>query len=168
MKIFTSPVFIIFSVLAIFFSCKSSAPLTESTQKQKVTGPEVLIYKTRADYRQYVPVILSPDKKALISYPAPGDVFYMGDLAYPVQLENGFLLDRRGISKDCAFLKWTYYEYSRLKVTPSQEEIMKMILDSDPLTALYSCGKRSKYSDLNAELNQLIGTEKFDQFVKLK
>lgn len=162
------PVLVTIAFVATLISCKNTSQTTESSKMNKVTGPSVLIYKTRADYQQYVPVILSPDKKSLVSYPAPGDVFFNGDLAYPVQLVDGFLLDRRGISENCAFLKWTYYEYSRLGSTPSKEEIMKMILDDNPLTELYSCGKRSKYRQIETEINQIITEGRLKEFIKLK
>ncbi|MCB9015368.1 MAG: hypothetical protein H6541_06185 [Lentimicrobiaceae bacterium] len=150
------------------YSCKNTSKVTESAKMNQVAAPQVFIYKTKADYQQQVPVILSSDKSTLVSYPAPGDVFYNGDLAYPVQLENGYLLDRRGINKDCAFLKWTYYEYSRLDHTPSQPEIMEMILDKDPLTELYNCGKKSNYTHLEAELNEIIKKGELSKFKKIK
>lgn len=162
------PVLITIAIVASLSSCRNTSQINESSEMTKVTGPSVLIYKTSADYQQHVPVILSPDKKSLVSYPAPGDVFFKGDLAYPLQLVDGYLLDRRGIGKDCAFLKWTYYEYSRLAATPTQEEIMKMILDDDPLTELYNCGKQSKYQQIETELNQLISEGKIEKFTKLK
>jgi len=162
------PFLITIIMVASLISCRHTSQINEPIKMNKATGPSVFIYKTRADYRQHVPVILSTDKKSLVSYPAPGDVFFNGDLAYPLQLVDGYLLDRRGISKDCAFLKWTYFEYSRLASTPAPEEIMKLILDDYPLTELYNCGKRSKYQQLETELNQLISEGKVEKFTKLK
>lgn len=131
-------------------------------------GPPVYIYKTRADYNKYVPVILSPDKKTLVSYPGIKDIYYKGELAYPTPLNGGFLLDNRGISKDAAFLKLTYEEYSRLNKTPTLDEFMGLILDKDPFTEIYYCGTRYEYSDLVSELNKLIETKNFSKFRKVK
>lgn len=133
-----------------------------------VSGPNVLIYKTNADYFMHVPVTLSEDKKSIVSYPAPGDVFFNGNLAYPVKLEDGFLLDRRGITANSGFLNWTYYEYSRFEKTPSPDELFKMMLDTDPFIIIYDCGKSSKYKDLENELNEKIRTGKFTEFKRVK
>ncbi|NTW24794.1 MAG: hypothetical protein HGA37_08850 [Lentimicrobium sp.] len=155
-------------LIFLLSGCKSGSDLVESSKVSKVTGPQVVIYKTKDNYFQHVPVNLSADKKSLISYPAPSDVLINGDLAYPEKLENGYLLDKRGINEGCAFLKWTYYEYSRLDHTPSHEELMKMILDNDPLTEMYYCGKKSDYKDLLPELNQIIMDNQLRKFKRIK
>ncbi|MBW6491559.1 MAG: hypothetical protein K0B15_10260 [Lentimicrobium sp.] len=152
----------------IFSSCKSSSKIQKEELPGFVTGPNVIIYKTTRDYSKHVPVTLSDDKKTLVSYPAPGDVFFNGDLAYPVKLENGFLLDRRGIGKNSAFLQWTYYEYSRLEKTPVATELLKMVLDSDPFEVIYDCGKASKFSDPEVELNAKIRTGNLSDFKRIK
>jgi len=148
--------------------CKSKSPLTIEHGASGVAGPKVVVYKTNNNYFLHVPVILSPDKKTIVSYPAPGDILYNGDLAYPIKLENGYLLDRRGISEGCAFLKWTYYEYSRLDHTPTQEELMRMILESDPLTEMYYCGRKSDFRNIEEELNQVIREGKLDKYNRVK
>lgn len=156
------------SFLGILTACKSKDPVEKSRNQPMVSSPRVIIYQTNDDYFMHVPVELSEDKKSLVSYPAPGDVFYKGDLAYPVRLEDNFLLDRRGIGLCTAFLKWTYYEYSRLPKTPSHEEIFKMMLDKDPIKAMYDCGRQSSYQELEKELNAKILAGDFSGFKKLK
>ncbi len=156
------------SLIYLLSGCKSGSDIAESSKVSKVTGPQVVIYKKKDNYFQHVPVTLTTDKKSLVSYPAPSDVLVNGDLAYPENLENGYLLDKRGINEGCAFLKWTYYEYSRLEHTPSHQEIMKMILDDDPLTEMYYCGKKSDYKDLIPELNQLILDNKLQKFKRIR
>jgi len=142
--------------------------MSGSQNRTGTIGPRVVVYKTSENYYLHVPVILSKDKKTVVSYPAPTDLFYNGDLAFPVKLENGYLLDRCGIGEGCAFLQWTFYEYSRLDKTPNQEELLKMILDADPLTELYDCGKRSNFRDIESELNQIIREGKLNQFKRIK
>lgn len=164
--------FVLFFFLAALFlvSCNSSRKAARenvSVSGAIMVSPPVIIYQTRADYRMHVPVILSEDRKSLLSYPAPGDVYYQGELAYPLELENGYLLDRRGIGPGVAFLKYTYYEYSRLDKTPSQAELMSLILDSDPLTVMYHCGQRHEYKDLVNELNELIRSGKVANYKRL-
>jgi len=154
--------------IVVFTGCKSKSPISGSHNNEGTPGPRVFVYKTSDNYYLHVPVILSKDKKTVVSYPAPTDLFYNGDLAFPVKLENGYLLDRRGIGEGCAFLQWTYYEYSRLDKTPDQEELLKMILNADPLTELYDCGKRNNFRDIESELNLIIREGKLNQFKRIK
>ncbi len=154
--------------MLFFFGCKSKSIISESPNSAKVTSPQVVIYKTKENYYLHVPVNLSVDKKTLVSYPAPSDVVINGEPMLPVKLENGYLLDRRGIGEGCAFLKWTYYEYSRLDHTPNSEELMKMILEPDPLTEMYFCGRKSSFKDIESELNQIIREGKLENFKRIK
>jgi hypothetical protein len=159
-----------------FVSCvscsKKVAPQGSSSDpepKQSVLpSAPCIIYKTKADYSRYVPVMLSEDKKNLVSYPDIRDVYYKGKLAYPTLLTDGFLLDNRGIGPNAAFLNFTYEAYSGLSKTPTADELMKSILDPDPITEMYNCGYRSKYADPEKELNALITSGKLKDFKKLK
>ena len=151
-----------------FTSCKTNKTVQKETSAVLSPGPHVIIYKTRENYFMHVPVVLSEDKKSLVSYPAPGDVFYNGDLAYPVKLEDGFLLDRRGITPQSGFLSWTYYEYSRFEKTPSPPELLMKMLDDDPFTLIYDCGRPTQYKDIVNELNEKIKAGEFDDFKQLR
>ena len=140
----------VFTTISLF-SCKcqknnEKTALQKSNDSQgsvKAIAP-VIIYKTNADFYKNVPVIMSDDKTDIVSYPDIIDVFYNGKLAYPTRLENGYLLDNRGISKNTAFLKYTYEEYSKLPATPTKDELLKMIINKNPLTELYKCNKLPK------------------------
>lgn len=158
----------VISPVILFFGCKSKSRLSESQNGYKVTGPQVVIYKTKDNYYLHVPVNLSPDKKSIVSFPAPSDVVINGELTLPVKLEDGYLLDRRGIGEGCAFLKWTYHEYSRLNHTPDSNEMMKMILEIDPLTEMYFCGRKSDFKDIESELNQIIREGNLKKFKRVK
>lgn len=158
--------FLMLSVLQL--SCKSPMKTANSENNVQLPGPRAFIYQTTADYALFVPVILSDDKKQLDSYPAPGDLYYKGELALPLELENGFFLDRRGINPQAAFTKWTYAEYIQLTEAPRQEAIMAMLLDSDPFLSFYDCGLMNNYSDPVKELNALILKGDFSAFQKLK
>jgi len=140
-------------------SCDKTAEKKETPMKNEnvsYAGPSVLIYKTNGDYYSNVPVILSEDKTKIMSFPDIKDVYYDGDLAYPLKLINGYFLDRRGIGSNVAFLDYTYEEYSKLKETPTANELMKKILNSEPLIELYDCGSKYKYKNLVEELNEII------------
>lgn len=162
-------IIIIFIALVISaVSCKSKQQAVAVKGKPVLANTPVIVYKTKLDYSQHVPVIMSPDKQEIVSYPAPIDVFFNGDLAYPVALEDGYLLDKRGINENAAFTKWTYYEYSRLPKTPSIEEINRMMLETDPFIEMYHCGSINDFRNLEADLNQIIRKGQFKKFKKLK
>ncbi|WP_201978392.1 hypothetical protein [Hymenobacter rubidus] len=117
------------------------------------TAP-TLLYKTKADYHELVPVTLSDDRRSIVAYPAPSDV--SGHLPQPTALAQGYWLDNRGIGPNVAFLKLTYADYAQLTTAPSLADMETMIIDRDPLTALCDCGPRSTYPNPAADLNALI------------
>ena len=115
-----------------------------------------IIYKTKKDYRSFVPVTLSEDKTKIVSYPNPKDVFYEGVLAYPTELNKGYLLDNRGINNNVAFLNINYENYSKLEEVPLLDELFSMILDKDPLIEMYNCGNRYTFKNGISDLNKFI------------
>lgn len=100
-----------------------SAPAPEIVTSPAASVPVSMIPKAKV-YKMYgnaslanVPIQISDGK--IVSYPAPGDVCGQE----PLQMANGYLLDRRGISSDSKFLKWTYSEYCTMPKAPSLEEL---------------------------------------------
>lgn len=161
-------VLIIMGIMALMFSCKTKQPAAATKGKPIYAPAPVIIYKTKLDYSQHVPVTLTPDKKSIVSYPATSDVYFGGDLAYPIRLEDEYFLDRRGIDANSAFTKWTYYEYSRLPKTPSPQEIMQGLLETDPFTEMWNCGNRGAFSDLENDLNKIIRNGKLSDYKRLR
>ncbi len=137
-------------------------------EKIDYTGKPTVVYKTKNDYRKNVPITLSDDKTKVVSYPAPTDVFYNGQLAYPSELINGYLLDNRGISVNTVFTKYTYEEYSKLKATPDLETFLKSIIDKDPFVEIYNCGNRYRFKDVVPELNNEIKNNRLKLYLRLK
>ena len=90
-----------------------SAPTLKSGQNS-VPSPPCIVYKTKSDYSKNIPVILSDDQTRIVSYPDVKDVYFKGNLAYPTVLNDGFLLDNRGIGPNVAFLSVTYEQYSKM------------------------------------------------------
>lgn len=136
-----------------------------------IAGPPTLIYKTRNNYNDKVPVLLSEDKKDIVSYPDPRDLKIADRFTYPTLLSQGYLLDNRGINKNVAFLKLSYEEYVALPAKPDRAALMNMILDNDPLTALYFCGSRKQYKEATiiSQLNTIIDEQKItQQFERIK
>lgn len=133
---------------------------TQIANQQPVAGVKQLapaiVYKTTKDYSQNVPVILSVDKKSITSYPAPSDIYYKGELAYPTKLADGYLLDNRGITENVAFTSYTYEEYSILKSAPTEAELLNKIIDKNPLIEIINCGARAEYKNEVEELNMVI------------
>jgi hypothetical protein len=165
--------FMLIFTLLILFSCshkvtsRSSAPGVSSNGHNVASAP-CIIYKTKTDYFQNVPVTLNDKKSFLSSYPDIKDIYFNGKLAYPTQLANGFLLDNRGIGPNVAFLIYTYEDYQKLTRTPTADELMKKILDNDPITEMYQCGTRIQYQDMEKELNKLITSGNLNTCKKIK
>jgi len=128
----------------------------QGLQTVSAATPPALVYKTRKDYSQFVPVTMNVEKTKIVSYPDPTDIYYKGKLAYPTHLSKGYLLDNRGISTNVAFLDYTYETYSQLKEPLTMDLMMRHLLDKSPLIELWNCGSRPGFKDEVKELNFLI------------
>lgn len=147
------------SLLAIYIilpGCCTSKKNEQTVVSTNFPGPPAIVYKTRNDYSKNVPVILSAAKDSIVSYPAVEDVMLNGQYPLPALLKNGYYLDNRGIGPDVAFTKYTYEQYSKFRGTPTVEDLMNAIIDKDPLTEMYNCGNRLRFSNAESELNELI------------
>lgn len=148
----------------LFCCCTASEKSRQVTNNTfKGTLSKVIIYKTRGDYKLQVPVGLSKDKKAIVSYPVTKDLYTNGKPAIPAILIDNFLLDSRVIPDYVAFLKLTYRQYAELPVSQGPDSLFSMILDNNPLTVLYDCGRRTDYYNLTEDLNNLIKTGNFSK-----
>ena len=126
-------------------------------QPRVAATPPVIVYKTRADYNDQVPVVLDPTRQRIISFPDPSDLCLGdGSFATPTQLNDGYLLDRRGVGQYTAFLDYSYADYSQLDSLPELEVLMKHIIDPNPIVEMWNCGSRTKYQNLIEDLNGLI------------
>jgi hypothetical protein len=139
-------------LLAMMLSCNNSKISQETIE---ALAP-VLVYKTKADYSKLVPVTLNATGNKIVSYPAPSDLYTNGILAIPVELDKGYLLDRRGVHPNAAFTSYTYEAYAQLERAPSIQELMNSIVDPNPFEELYDCGNKSQYINLEKDLNKLI------------
>jgi len=156
----------LFSIM-LLFGCSSSNKSQDMnlvSDKEKVQvgmpSPPVIIYKTRNDYYTKVPVILSNDRTRIVSYPDPVDLRINGEFVYPTKLNQGYLLDNRGINQHAAFLKFSYEEYCSMEHIPNVEKLFGFLLDSDPFIEMYQCGNRGDYHEMINEINDLITTGK--------
>lgn len=149
-------------------SCKSIEKNDKPTGQNSYILKPCIIYKTTKNYYNNVPVTLSNDKKQIVSYPAISDIYFKEKLAYPYKLNDNYLLDNRGINNNVAFLKLTYEEYSKLKETPTANELYELIIDKNPLEELYNCGARDNFKNEISELNTIIDNKQLYKFKKLK
>lgn len=161
---FIALAFLIFSL----FSCHCMQKSSKKENEVSIPGPRVIIYKTKADYSKNIPIILSPDKKSVVSYPDIRDIKRDNQYTYPTQLMDGYLLDNRGITADVAFINLTYEQYSALPKTPNSQELLQMVIDKKPIKKMYTCGLKSKFTDLEQQLNDSIQNGNFSSFTRLK
>jgi len=144
-------------VLLLMLGCKTKQETGSSDFVPDFTkGPPTLVYKTKKDYHDLVPVWLSDDKTRIVAYPGLTDIHTATGFPFPADLHKGYLLDNRGINKNAAFLKLTYEEYAKLDSLPSKEVLYGWIIDKDPLTALCDCGNRHVFTDIESQLNTMI------------
>lgn len=127
-----------------------------AVQGSSIPAPPVLVYRTREDMSDLVPVLLSPDGKSIASYPHPNDLHGPKGYPKPTVLHRGYLLDNRGINVNVAFLNMTYPAYAALAEPPPVDKLMGMVKYKDPLLELCDCGKRTRFTDVEKELNDLI------------
>ena len=153
--------------IIICISCKTSHRTVQIADKSPseirsdfVAVKPLLVYKTKANYNNLVPVILSDDKSEIVFYPHPSDIKTESGYQTPIPLYNGYLLDQRGIGKNVAFLNVTYEDYAKLKEVPTIKELYNLIFDNSPLVELCNCGSKKSLPDLVNQLNELIDSNK--------
>ena len=173
MKNFSYVLYFILSI-SLLQSCACQSKTKEKKADEPSTKPAMgmatpplIIYKTKADYNNKVPVTLSEDKKEIVSYPGSKDVFYKGKLATPTELADDFLLDNRGIDVNVAFLDISYESFSRMMRPLSKEQMFEMILDNDPIVEMYRC-KRKDYKEIPNDLNAMIKKGDLSKCERLK
>ncbi len=161
-------------MLCAFVGCKSSNTITQKSNEeakqfvpQYTPGPQALVYKTKKNYSNLVPILLSDDKTEIVSYPHPNDLIVGSEYPLPTILQNGYLLDNRGIAKNVAFLKFTYKEYCELKEVPTLKELYSYIIDKDPLSELCDCGNKAVFTNIEKQLNNLIDQKKLRTTCKI-
>ncbi len=156
----------------LLISCSSSRhnhnhdTMENSTSAGMASAP-VIIYKTRTDYSDHVPVTMDVKKAHIVSFPAQSDLKRDGGFSYPTRLANGWLLDNRGITPNSVFLRFTYDDYYNMDHIPTAQSLMNYITDKDPFTRMYKCGRRNDYQNIEDELNAKIRNGKLDKCERL-
>jgi hypothetical protein len=119
-------------------------------------NPTLVIYKTKLNRDNNVPIRVMEDRKTIITYPAPTDVFTNGKLAYPTKLADGYLLDNRGVSISSVFLSYDYETYSKLRDIPKESVLLNAVVDFEPFLEMYNCGYRYDYKNEVQQANDII------------
>ena len=164
---------LILSILVILnISCSTKKEVVQNSREKLleqslISEPPVLVYKTKRNYNNLVPILLSDDGKTIISYPHPKDLIVGSGYPLPTILNDGYLIDNRGIGRNVAFLSITYEEYSKLENVPSIEELYKLIIDKDPLIELCNCGTKTNFTNIEKEINYMISNNKLKRICKL-
>ncbi|MBK6551889.1 MAG: hypothetical protein IPG11_16010 [Flavobacteriales bacterium] len=137
------------------------APNSAGPATVEAAGPPAIVYRTRVDVGDAVPITLSADGKEVVNYPHPKDLVQNGALSVPTVLGNGYLLDNRGVGLNTVFLKWSYAEYASLEQAPTLAELVDGIAFRDPFEEMYDCGLRLKYADPAKELAAIVASGAF-------
>lgn len=94
--------------------------------------PNAVIYLTNGDYSNNLPLTMVGN--TIASFPAPTDVSQK--YSTPIRLKDGYLLDRRGISPNSVFTRFTYAEYASLPAPPPVEELKASIIPGSKVTEI--------------------------------
>lgn len=86
--------------------------------------PKATAFRMSGDYADRVAVTLDADGN-LLYYPAVTDITAA---SAPVEIGDGWWLNRQGIGPNSVFTKWTFAEYRALGKTPSQAEIKAAVI----------------------------------------
>lgn len=145
----TTMTIIAIAAVAAMTACQSSketnktenaeVTVTETMTEQPVAMamPRVVIYKTTADFSNFVPFAMDDSKTQIVSFPDPADI---KDNKRPTQLDNGYLLDNFGIGKNVVYTDYTYEQYAALESVPDLETLMQHIVERNPLVEYYVSG----------------------------
>jgi hypothetical protein len=164
---------LILSILVLLnISCSPKKEVVQNSREKLlgqslISEPPVLVYKTKRNYNNLVPILLSDDGKTIISYPHPKDLIVGSGYPLPTILNDGYLIDNRGIGRNVAFLSITYEEYSKLENVPNIEELYKLIIDKQPLLELCNCGTKTNFKNIEKEINYMISNNKLKTICKL-
>lgn len=128
-----------FIVLIGYLIILSSCQAIDKKNNDISSNPNrsIIVYKTKSNYYDKVPIKLSNDKTNIISYPDPSDLEIGKELKFPIELKDSFYLDRIGISMNTVFTNYSYDDYINLISIPSLNDFMKNIIDFEPFIEIY-------------------------------
>ena len=146
--------------------CGKKDAAQATTTGTGASSPYTLVYRTSTDHADHVPVILSDDKKTIVSYPHPKDLKTANGYPVPSALGKDYLLDNRGIGVNVAYLNMTYEQYAALTEAPSMDELEAAIIDRDPLVEMCECARRTEFKDPVKELSAWVEAGELEKHCK--
>ena len=99
-------------------------PSFKNGGQQMAMTPMATAFRMTGDYADHVAVTVGDDGR-IVYYPAPTD---LTSNSAPLQIGDGWWLNRQGLGPNSVFTKWTFAEYRALKKAPTQEEIKAAII----------------------------------------
>ncbi len=153
------------AILAAFITGCGAGRNATADDRADRTRP-VMVYRTKHDVHDKVPVGLSDDRRHIVSYPHPKDLMADGGLRTPTALIQGYWLDNLGVGPNTGFIALTYSEYAALPEAPSITEMEAMLIDRDPWEALCDCGVMGTLQDPVKELNAWLKKRKLAERCK--
>ena len=114
-----------------------------------------LAFKMSGDYSDNVAVRVN-DSGELTYFPDPADI---SEKSRPVDLGDGWWLDRQGIGDGYRFTKYTFKEYAALKQVPSRQELLDAIIpgavvtEVHPFPSIPASEAMDHLSEIKKELN---------------
>lgn len=88
-------------------------------------------FRMSGDYADHVAVTVGAGGR-LVYFPAPTD---LSPSSAPVEIGEGWWLNRQGLSANSVFTKWTFAEYVALPTAPSPTEIHAAVIPGAHVTA---------------------------------
>ena len=152
----------LFAILGVFQGCRFSKETAAKgslfvPNNSVFPAPHLIVYKTKKNYSQFVPVILNAEKNTLVSYPSPADMQLEGKPILPILLRQKYWMDVKGINKNVAYLSIKIEDFIKLDSVPSTAYLMGKILEKDPLLEMCDCGiKENDGPNVEMNLNRLI------------
>ena len=95
--------------------------------------PKATAFRMNGDFSDNVAITLDSEGN-LIYFPAPTDI--TAD-SKPLELVDGWWLNRQGIGQNSVFTTYTFAEYSELPAAPSPEQLKKAVIPGSRVTQIY-------------------------------
>lgn len=156
--------------VALFASCTSkqyvataSSPSTEAPKVKKMDPmivkskiPKATAFRMSGDYENNVAITLNSEG-GLLYYPAPTDI---SASSAPLKLDNGWWLNRQGVSGNSVFTSYTFSEYSQLPSVPSTAQLLEAVIPGAKVTQIvqlpYTINEAQYHiSDINSYLKDI-------------
>lgn len=92
--------------------------------------PKATAFRMNGDYADQVAITLNDDG-TLAYYPDPKDIT---ESSRPVDLGNGWWLNRQGLSDKSVFTRYTFADYAALKSVPTHAQLIESIIPDAKIT----------------------------------